>query len=400
MNRLFTSARHVALAILLVVGTVMLAVAPAAKALDDAHWKKADGAIEQGIKYLRQTQNKDGSWSPRPGPAITALAITPMLDQPNIGPDDPTVKKAIDYILKQVNNDGSIHSGILANYNTAICLSALLRVHGRADVAEAVKNAKTFLRGLQWQEGMTDPDGKPITKDHPFYGGAGYGEEGRPDMSNTQMMLEALHDAGVSCDDPAYKRAIVFITRCQGVKQNKMYGDKIINNGGFIYSTSLDKDHIGVPESKANPQKMDEALKGKPVSGLRAYGSISYAAFKSYIYAMPAQMKRDDPRVVAARQWISQNYALDRNPGLPEEMKHQGLFYYYMTFARAMDAWGSTTVETEKGETRDWANDLIDQVVELQRKDGSWVNDADRWLEGDPNLVTSYALIALTSATQ
>ena len=376
-------------------------LAAPAHALDDAHWQKADAAIDRGIEYLRDSQNDDGSWSPGPGPAVTALAVTVMLDQPNIDADDPNVKQGIDYIMSKARDDGGIHGGILANYNTAICLSALSRVHGRPDVAEAVRGAKAFLRGLQWQKGMKDPKGNTIDEDHPFYGGAGYGKHGRPDMSNTQMMLQGLRDAGVSCDDPVYQRAVKFITRCQGVEQNDMHGEKINQDGGFIYATSIDKDHIGVPESKANPELMDEALKGAPVSGLRTYGSITYAAFKSYIYAMPAQLQRDDPRVTAARQWIRSNYTLDHNPGMPERVNKQGLYYYYMTFGRAMNAWGATTIETADGQTHDWANDLIDQLVGRQQDDGSWVNTgADRWMEDDPNLVTSYALIALTAATR
>jgi len=38
--------------------------------------------------------------------------------------------------------------------------------------------------------------------------------------------------------------------------------------------------------------------------------------------------------------------------------------------------------------------------VALQRPDGSWVNEADRWMEGDPNLVTAYSVIALQIATK
>jgi len=371
-----------------------------ARALDDAHWNAADASIDRGIEYLRQTQNDDGSWSPKTGPAITALVVGVMLDQPDIAINDPAVQKGIDYIMSHVRDDGGIHSGILANYNTAISLSALSRVHGRPDVAEAVKNAKDFLRGLQWQNGMKDPGGNTVDENHPFYGGAGYGNSGRPDMSNTHLMLQGLHDAGVSCDDPVYARAVNFITRCQGVPQNKMFGDQINPDGGFIYATSIDKEHIGVPESKANPELMDEALKGAPVSGLRTYGSITYAGFKSYVYAMPAQLKRDDPRVTAARKWIKNNYTLDKNPGMPRHVNKQGLYYYYMTFGRAMNAWGASTIKTADGQTRDWANDLVDALTERQNDDGSWVNaEADRWMESDPNLVTAYALIALTNAT-
>ena len=371
-----------------------------ARALDDAHWKKAEAAIERGIEYLRQQQNDDGSWSPKPGPAVTALAITPMLDRPELSANDPAIEKALGYILKQVREDGGIHDGILANYNTAICLSALSRVHGRPDVARAVNDAKTFLRELQWQSGMKGPDGEAVTADHPFYGGAGYGHGGRPDLSNTQLMLQGLRDAGVSCEDPAFERAVKFITRCQGVAQNKMHGDKIQQDGGFIYSTTINVDLVGVPESKASPEQMDAAKEGEPVSSLRTYGSMTYAAFKSYVYAMPRQLTRDDPRIAAAYDWMRRNYTLERNPGMPEDMKYQGLYYYYMTFGRALDAWGATTIETPDGQTHDWANDLIDELVERQRADGSWVNESSRWMEDDPNLVTAYALIALTAATR
>ena len=363
-------------------------------AMDEEHMATADAAIRKGIEYLRTTQNEDGSWTPEPGPGVTAMAVAVMLDQPDIDANDPTVKKGLDYILKFVKKDGGIYDEILPNYNTSLCLMALARVPNRPDVAEAVKNAQAFLKGLQWN-GQKGPDDKIVDENHPFYGGAGYGNHGRPDMSNTQIMLQALYESGVDCNDPVFQRAMVFITRCQGVKENKMFGDKIINDGGFIYSTSISSKLVGVPESKANPDQMKEAEEnGKPVSNLRTYGSMTYAGFKSYLYA---NLDRNDPRVTAAREWIGKHYTLDCNPGLPEAQKLQGLFYYYMTFGRALNAWGATTIDTPDGE-RDWANDLVDALAKAQQKDGSWVNAASRWMESDPNLVTAYSIIALQNA--
>lgn len=369
--------------------------------VDDEHWRLANDALDRGIEYLRAQQNEDGSWSPEPGPAVTALAITVMLDRPHIGPSDEAVQRGIDYILSRVQDDGGIYDDILANYNTSIALSALSRVHGRPDVAEAIRDATEFLRNLQWQSGMDDPHGEPITEDHPFYGGAGYGQHGRPDLSNTHLMLQALHDVGIDCEDPAFERAVVFISRLQGSEHNDLFDEDVIDpDGGFIYATSIDSDNIGVPQSMANPDMIDEARAGRAVSGLRGYGGMTYAAFKSYIYAMPAQLERDDPRVELARQWISENYTLEQNPGMPEPIHHHGLYYYYMTFARALDAWGASTVETADGEQRYWANDLVAKIVEMQRDDGSWANEADRWMEDDPKLVTTYALMALNHAVR
>ena len=44
-------------------------------------------------------------------------------------------------------------------------------------------------------------------------------------------------------------------------------------------------------------------------------------------------------------------------------------------------------------------SDIFDQkAAEFEAKQqasGAWTNEADRWYEGDPNLVTSYCLLAL-----
>ena len=373
---------------------VLAAFTTPASALDRKHRAMAEAAIDRGIAYLRTMQNDDGSWSPRVGPAITALVLTGMLNEADIAAEDPQAAKAIGYILDQANDDGTISSGILDNYNTAISVSALTRVEGEPRVAEVIEKARLALRTLQWN-GQEDPDGNVVDEDHPWYGGAGYGNSGRPDMSNTQFLIQAMYDLGVDCNDPVFQRAVAFVSRTQGYPGNDMFADKINNDGGFIYSTSINKDAIGVPESKASPDMIDEGKAGRPVSGLRTYGSITYAGFKSYVYA---QLPPDDPRVEMARDWISQNYTLDRNPGMPESMKYQGLYYMYLTLSRALDADGITFITTPDGTRHDWANDLIAKLVELQREDGSWQNTADRWMEDNPVLVTAYCVIALQHA--
>ena len=322
------------------------------------------------------------------------MILRVMLLQPDISTSDAVVQKALKYVMSKRNSDGAIHDGILANYNTSISLSALSLVNDDPEVAKTIRDGQAFLRGLQWA-GQTDAQDATVNERHAFFGGAGYGMHGRPDLSNTQIMLEALYDTGVDCNDPIFQRALVFITRLQGVKENKTFGDKIINDGGFIYATSVNKDLVGVPQSMANPEMVEAAKQGKPVSGLRTYGSTTYAGFKSYVYA---NLSRDDPRVIAARQWIERNYTLDHNPGLPEAIKLHGLYYYYMTFARALDAWGSTHITTPDSVKHDWANDLIDALAQRQSDDGSWSNAIDRWMESDANLVTGYALIALQHA--
>jgi squalene-hopene/tetraprenyl-beta-curcumene cyclase len=138
---------------------------------------------------------------------------------------------------------------------------------------------------------------------------------------------------------------------------------------------------------------------GTKVSRLRAYGSMTYAGFKSYVYA---GLKKDDPRVQAAIEWIGRNYTLKENPGAGED----GLYYYYVVFARAMQAHGEPTVRVVSADgatqERRWAKDLVAQLATLQEPDGSFrpTKDGARWMEDNKVLITAYSLIALEAAQQ
>lgn len=389
---MFTRSSVPAIAVLL---AALFAISGPAAAIDDAHYAKAEKTIEKGIAYLRSTQNEDGSWSPEVGPAITALAVTAMLDQPTIDADDPYVKKGIDYILSRQKVSGGIYDEFLDNYNTAICISALSRVKGQPRVAAALDKAEGYLRGMQWRD-RKGPEGKTIDSDV-HNGGVGYGKHGRPDGSNTNIFVDALYDLGVECTDPAIQDAAAFFATLQGIESNKVHGDRIEHDGGAIYAGSINKDLVGVPQSMASPELIEAAKAGeKDVRGLRTYGSMTYAMFKSYVYA---QLPREDPRVKEAVKWIRNNYTLEQNPGMPDKVKMQGYFYYLLTMSRALNAWNSD-ITGKDGERIEWDNDLVDKLTELQREDGSWVNEADRWTEGNPDLVTAYSVIALTEAAR
>jgi squalene-hopene/tetraprenyl-beta-curcumene cyclase len=381
-------------------------------AIDEARQKKADAMIEKSIVYLRAKQDTaTGGWavppagSPQPAfPAITGLVVNGLAMQPN---PTPEVKAAIEggarYILSMQKPDGGIYDALLPSYNTAISLSALARVDSDAARA-AIKPAQDFLRNSQW--GATTPVGvggkggkeapQTVDESHPFFGGLGYGNRGRPDISNTQFMLEAFKDTGVPPDDPAVKRAIVFLTRCQmNGATNPMEYASGSRQGGFIYATGESGETAGKGQSFAGT--IEETLdNGEKVSKLRAYGSVSYAGFKSYIYA---QLKKDDPRVVALMGWLSNNYTLAENPGIGKD----GQYYYYIAFARALDATGTSTfpvLEAGKPAPRDWQNDLVDQLATLQNEDGSFKSTSARWMEDNPVLITAYALVALQHAAR
>jgi len=312
---------------------------------------------------------------------------------------DKPIADAVKFILSKRQPDGGIYDRVLPSYNTSICLSALARVN-TPDARAAIKPAQDFLRSLQFGEGAIEYEGladsaRVVDASHAYYGGFGYGHSGRPDLSNTAFVLQGLHDSGVEGSDPAFQRAIVFLQRVQMLgSANDMPYAKGSKQGGFIYSTSEGKDKVGTGQSYGGT--IEETLDdGTNVSRLRSYGSMTYAGFKSYLYA---GLKRDDPRVAAAHEWIRRNYTLDENPNVGLE----GVYYYYVTFARAMHAWGEARLDAigKDGSTseHEWAEELVAKLASLQKPDGSFTTFKDRWMESDPVLVAAYALLALRHA--
>ena len=60
-----------------------------------------------------------------------------------------------------------------------------------------------------------------------------------------------------------------------------------------------------------------------------------------------------------------------------------------------MDASGLDSLKDANGTDHNWRADLIRSLASMQNNDGSWTNTNEKWLEGDPNLVTGYALLTL-----
>jgi squalene-hopene/tetraprenyl-beta-curcumene cyclase len=325
---------------------------------------------EKGVNFLKTTQNDDGSWTSATQPGITALVCI-GLQGAGVKATDPALQKGLKHLLGYLQKDGGLYHPETAhkNYETSLSLLALAAANSNGQHTGTIKDAEKFLRALQWDET------EGLDKSHPSFGGAGYGKSQRPDLSNTVFLLDALKAAGVKADDPAMKNALIFVSRCQNLESehNTTEFAAKVNDGGFYYT----------PAAGGNSQA------GKnPDGGLRSYASMTYAGLKSMIYA---GLKKDDPRVKAAMEWIRKFYSLEQNPGLDQT----GLYYYYHTFAKTLAILEIDLFEDAKGTKHDWRKELTEQLAKRQKENGSWVNGAERWLEGDPNLATAYALMAL-----
>ncbi|NUQ60898.1 MAG: terpene cyclase/mutase family protein [Pirellulales bacterium] len=329
-------------------------------------------AVDRAVQFLQtKGQAPDGSYAAHAGPGVTAVATTGLLRNGR-GPDDPLVARSLKYLEGFIRPDGGIYpeDSMYRNYETCLAILAFTAANRDGRYDDVLKKADRFIKGEQWDESES------IDRTDNSYGGAGYGKHKRPDLSNTSFLVDALKAVGNGPDDEAMKKALIFVSRCQNLETEHNTTQFAAKNpdGGFYYT----------------PAAGGTSMAGEtPGGGLRSYGSMTYAGLKSMIYA---GVGPDDPRVKAALEWIRKHYDVETNPGMGDA----GLYYYYHTFAKALDAMGVDTVEDGEGVKHDWRKELLTELVSRQQTDGSWINENSRWLEGEPTLVTGYALLTLS----
>ncbi len=355
------------------VAPAALAVRPASAAPVTADEKKA--LIDKAAAYLKTRQKENGDLAPDPrvGPGVTALAVVGLLRNGVPATDDVTAK-GLKFLETNIKPDGGVYSQGLATYTTSLAILTFREANAGGRYDRIISAASAFVKTLQF--------GGDAARD-PRVGGAGYGNPGgrdRPDLSNTNFMVEALIAAGVSRDDPAIRNAVGFVSRSQNLASEyntQPFATRTTDGdrGGFVYALG-DQDN-------------DKSDKRTPNGGLRSEGGMTYAGLKSFLFA---GVSKEDPRVRAAVAWIKRNYTLTENPG----MGQAGLFYYYHTFAKAMDALGEEEFEDARMVRHEWRRELFEELKRRQRADGSWVNENRAFLENAPELATAFAVLSLS----
>jgi len=365
--------RYMAAMVCAVLACATLVPGQLALAQDKASDKSYEQMVNKAIEFLvTKSQDSDGAYNAKAGPAITAL-VTGALLKHGRSPSDPQIAKSLKYLEKFVRADGGIHAEETShkNYETAISLVCFSLANKDGKYDTILKNGDKYVKSLQWGA----IDGKQASDVE--YGGAGYGKNKRPDLSNTSFFIDALKATGNDESSEAMKRALLFVSRCQNLEteHNTTPFAAKKPDGGFYYTPAAG----GVSQAGVDAE----------TGALRSYASMTYAGLKSMIYA---GVKKDDQRVVAAQKWLAKNYDLNSNPG----MGTSGLFYYYHTMAKTLDALGQDTFVDEKGVAHDWRKEIIATLASKQQADGSFVNTDPRWMEGDSAIVTGYALLALS----
>ena len=368
--------------------------------LDIVTFDRASAALDRGLAFLAPKQSRRGAWfegtevvatDMEPRMRASALAVTAMGAKvfAQAGRQDAVRGNAFAYIAANTattEQRKGIEDGGLGTYVMSAVASALAS-SSEPEFQELLETSIAWLKATQWDE----TEGLASNTD--WYGGAGYGNRKRPDLSNTQMMLDALHDANVSSDDPAIQKALAFVARAQNFKSASTTEDASWiaqgnGDGGFVYSPANGGESFA--SEAAGEGRFGEKMPAGSRS-LRSYGSMTYAGFKSLLYA---GLSPDDPRVQAALGWIQSHWTFTENSGLGQ----QGYFYYLHAMSRALSACGQTEMIDHAGAKHEWRRELIDAILTRQRADGSWKNDEPRWEEGNADLATIYALLALEEA--
>jgi hypothetical protein len=352
-----------------VAGPVVISAFPfeavAAPSADDVK-----AVVDKAIGFLKTSQKEMGDFFPKGGePGLTSLIVAALLRN-GVPGDNPIITKAMKYLEGNIQKDGGVYQKMLGNYMTCLAIIAFKELNTGGKYDKVLENASKYVKGIQ-----DNSDPKDVK-----YGGVGYDGKGRPDLSNTQFMVEALLAAGVSKDDPAIKKALVFVGRCQNLKSE--FNDQAFaakagdaDAGGFVYNP------LDVENEKSD--------KRTATGGLRSEGGMTYAGLKSFLYA---GVSKDDPRVKAAIAWVRKHYTVTENPGQGQA----GLYYYYHTFAKAMDALGEDPFVDAKGVKHDWRQELFDELKKKQEPNGSWANANRQFLENVPELATAFALLSLS----
>ena len=187
---------------------------------------KSEKAVMAGLRWLKEHQSADGSWSDEHRPAMTGLALLCFLghgelpESPEFG---PTVKKALDWVLER----GNEFQGRMSLTKDGWGGNAGVYEHGI--VTYAMGEYYSMTKDERFAELLKQAVGYIVSGQNPAGGwDYGYAKGPRNDLSVAGWQIQALKAAhltglGIPGVDEALDKAMPWIKKMQG------------NEGGFGY---------------------------------------------------------------------------------------------------------------------------------------------------------------------
>jgi len=196
------------LALLAGVGNTARAPAAEEKVKIDDKTKKA---MEQALEWLKETQNKDGSWGNNS--AITSFVLLAYMSQghlPGQGKYGPEVAKGVRNLVAGARDSdgylvGNTGGNMYAHGMATLALSQVWGMTGDEEVKKVLKKAVDLICKTQNHEGGWRYEPQPT--------GA--------DVSVTIMQVMALRgakDSGLHVPDEKMKNAIAYINKCHDAR--------------------------------------------------------------------------------------------------------------------------------------------------------------------------------------
>jgi hypothetical protein len=191
--------------------------------------EKSETAVVKGLRWLKQNQKEDGSWSPQFSPSMTGLAVLCFLghgELPQSPEFGPTVKKGVDWII----SNGTRFGGRLSMTNTFTQSG----VYEHAIATYALGEYYTMTKDDRAKDVLTQAVAH-IVAGQARDGGWQYAYAKGPDSDTSVtgwqiQALKAAHLTGLNLPgvDDALDKAMLDLKRVNGPK------------GGFGYRTAQD----------------------------------------------------------------------------------------------------------------------------------------------------------------
>lgn len=367
--------------------------------------ERLDEALSKAGQFLAKQQGKDGAWRSdfygpfKDGGSLTPLVLLALQGVPPTPDTDAAASRGAAFLAAMAKPDGTIDEGIHGLSYPVYTAAMAVRVLSQPAHA-AHRSARdawlTYLRQRQLTESLGwDPTDKP-------YGGWGFcavlprkpkpGEGGPPmlesNLSATVFALEALRAAGCPATDPAFARALVFVSRCQNFGDVPKWCAPNFDDGGFFFIYD-------------DPVRNKAGVAGAETDGrerFHSYGSTTADGLRGLLLC---GLPTTDLRVQAARGWLETHFTVTSHPGTyasNREAERESVYYYYCaSAAQALRALKVDEVRTPTGPIR-WVEALTDELLKRQKRDGTWANPSVPQREDDPLVATSEVLLALAAA--
>ncbi len=393
-----------------------------------------DRAIEKGLTWLAKHQLEDGSFphfaaeGEVAGASSTALFLrcAAVVAPERRKPIEGAIEKARAWILANQAEDGSLaEPEEVVSYRqhaTSIAAWALAEL-GREEDREPVLRMGRFLAEHQANEETG------FNRYNPGYGAMSYldmliPDAFRSDLSLMCHVLEGLAASGLPPEElgPVLERAGVFVRRCQNLADARVAGDE--GEGGDGEGEDEDEGDDGDGgDDAATRAAMLAALDGgfapQPDGSkggatmlpngdfvFRSYGTPTADGIRALLSLGVAP---DDPRIVAALDWLTTRFTVRQNPGLrsgADHFQYAHALRFYLLYA-ASEAFSQSTdagwlgghrpdvVDGKQVVDVDWAWQIANHLEARQLPDGAWRNEFGGMQEDRGVVATPFAVMAL-----